>query len=354
MKITKIVEEDILNIIKDNELDKLKDSTFLITGINGMIGRYFFLTIYFLNKAFNKKHKVYGLDLKFDDLNNKIFDEMKGNFFPLEQNVTEKIKIDEKLDYIIHTAGPASPKYIKMDPIGTNLANTLGAINTLELADRDNVKGYLFISSREVYGEKNEGQEYFTENGKLGYIDHTNVRNAYAESKKNAENLICAYNQQKGLNGKAIRLTYTFGPGINIHDGRVQSDFFKNFVNNEDIVMKSLGLSLRTYTYLADAVSAMYRILMKSDKNDIIFNVSDLDNQITIRGLAETVVSFNKDLKLVIDVEEDKTRSYAPFSDGILVSEKLKDLGYKKRCDVKMAVERTLKHLKEENSNEEY
>lgn len=354
MKITKIVKEDILNIIKDNNLDKLPNSVFLITGINGMIGRYFFLTLYFLNKEYNKGHKVYGLALSNNELSDQIFKEMNGKFVFLKQNVQDEIKIDEDVDYVIHTAGPASPSYIKKDPIGTNLANTLGTINTLKVADEKNAKGYLFISSREIYGEKNEGEDYFKEDGKLGYLDHTNIRNVYAESKKNAENLIIAYNAQKGLNGKAIRLTYTFGPGINIYDGRVQSDFLKNYIEHENIVMKSLGLPLRRYTYLGDAVSAMFKILLESPKNEVIYNVADEGNEITIKGLAETIASFDPNLKVIIDLKEDKTRSYAPFSEGMLDASKLKKLGYKNRYTVKEGVERTLKHLLEELDNEGY
>lgn len=354
MFLSKIVEEDVDNIIKDNDLLNLDDSTFFITGISGTIGGYFFKTVYQLNHKYGKNHKIYGLLRKENDK----FDEFKKdkNIVILYQDVTEPVKIDEKVDYIIHTAGPTSPKIMKEDPVGTNLANILGTINTVKIAKENNAKAYLFISSREVYGEADENTKYFTEDGKVGYIDHTNVRNCYAESKRNAENLLISYNKEYGLNVKAIRLAHTFGPGINIYDGKVQSDFLKNYIHNEDIIMKSKGDSVRTYTYVSDAVSAMFKVILKSPKEEVIYNISDEANEITIKGLAETISEIGKengkDIKVIMEIQDDKNVSFAPFSKGIVCSKKVRGLGYNNRYNVKEGFERTIKHIEETNEYE--
>lgn len=350
MNISKIEKEDILYIINENQLDNLQDSTFFITGATGLVGGYFFKTIYLLNELFNKNHKIILLVRK---PNAYIEYSNNDNVKIIVQDVIDNINIEDKVDYVIHAAGVASPKIMKIDPVGTNLANTLGTINTLNLAREKNAKCYLFISSREVYGEAPNDVKFFTEDGKLGYLDHTNVRNCYAESKKNAENLLVAYNYQYGMNVKAVRLAHTYGPGIRIDDGRVQSDFLKNYLSNENIIMKSTGASIRTYTYIADAINAMFKIIMLSPKNEIIYNVSDEINEISIRDLALTLVEIGKDngknIALKIDIPQKSNASYAPFSKGILSSKKVRDLGYKTKFTVKEGFVRTIKHLEEQN-----
>ncbi|HKM19928.1 MAG TPA: NAD(P)-dependent oxidoreductase [Candidatus Dojkabacteria bacterium] len=346
MKITSIIKEDVENIIKDNNLLDLADSTFFITGATGLIGGYFLYTVYLLNKLYNKNHKIILLVRNKDKLPKEIQEDKTIKF--LIQDVTEEIKIDEKIDYVIHTAGPASPKVMKVDPLGVNLANTLGTINTLKLAKESNSKGYLFISSREIYGEAASDQKFFYEEGPYGKLDHLIVRNSYSESKKNAENLLACYQYQYDLNVKAVRLAHTYGPGINIHDGRVQSDFLLNYMNNEDIVMNSTGEARRTYTYIGDAINAMFKVLLLAPKEELIYNVSDPENEISIKELAELIASFSDKIKVVQKVQETKNASYAPFSLGILSNEKIKGLGYKGRYDLKDGFARTIKHLEEE------
>ena len=72
------------------------------------------------------------------------------------------------------------------------------------------------------------------------------------------------FRDEYGLNTKIARLAHTYGPGMSIYDGRVQADFLKNVFHNEDIVLKSEGPAVRTYTYIGDAVAALYRILLSS------------------------------------------------------------------------------------------
>ena len=113
----------------------------------------------------------------------------KDYVHPVIQDVTEKIEYENDVDYIIHAASPASPKIMKEKPVETNFANTLGAANTLMFAKDHNTKKYLFISSREIYGAPLENQEYFSEDS-FGIIDQLIPRNAYAEGKKAAENIL--------------------------------------------------------------------------------------------------------------------------------------------------------------------
>ena len=208
MKYSKIIDEDTKEIIDfcDSKLlvKKLKNKTVLITGASGMIGSYFVYTILKLNELYdtNTKLKLFVRNPnKIDDYakNNKNVEVIVGN-------VIEPIQIDGKVDYIIHAASPASPKIMSKEPVETNFANTLGAANTLILAKNKNVEGYLFISSREIYGEPMEGQELFIEDGPLGQVNPLVPRNGYAEGKKAAENMCSGFKEEYGLNTKIVRL----------------------------------------------------------------------------------------------------------------------------------------------------
>lgn len=352
MVYSKIVDEDVKEIIEyctpELLLNKLKDKTVLITGAYGMIGSYFVYTLLKLNELYNANIKIKALIRS----KRKLEEKLNNPFIEIIiQDVIETIKIDGPVDYIIHAASPASPKIMKEHPVETNFANTIGTANTLKLALEKNAEGFLFISSREIYGEPANGQEKFTEDGPLGQVDPLVPRNGYAEGKKAAENMCSGFKEEYGLNTKIVRLAHTYGPGMSIYDGRVQADFLKNVMNNENIVLKSDGSSVRTYTYIADAIKAMVLVLLKSE--DIVYNIADEDSKTSIRELAETLVDIKKkeNLKLVFDIPKEENKGCAAFKMGILSTRKIrKELGWNPKYGIKEGFERTVKHLEEELS----
>ena len=341
-----ILKEDIYQIIDENKgLEELKNKSFLITGASGMIGSYFANTLYILNKEYNYNIKI---NLLVRD-KNKLPDYLKEdpNVNIIIGDVTNPISIEDNIDYIIHAASPASPLIMKEHPVETNFANTIGTANTLVLAKNKKASGYLFISSREIYGEPRENQEYFYEIGPYGDVDPLVPRNGYAEGKKAAENMCMGFKAEYGLNTKIARLAHTYGPGMSIYDGRVQADFLKNIINEEDIVLKSEGKPIRTYTYISDAISAMFMILLKSI--DTVYNISSMNSVTSIRELAEKLVKLSdKDLKLVFDIPKENTNTgSSSFMKGILSSEKLtNELGWNPKYDIESGFKRTIKYLK--------
>ena len=346
MIINRIIDEDTQQIIDENNgLTELFNTTVLITGATGMIGSYFVYTLMKLNEDYRANIKIIPLIRNLKKLPEEVIS--KNYIFPIVQDVTEKINYENDVDYIIHAASPASPKIMKEKPVETNFANTIGTANTLSFAKEHNTKKYLFISSREIYGAPLENQEYFTEKS-FGIVDQLIPRNAYAEGKKAAENMCVGFKQEYGLDTKIVRLAHTYGPGMSIYDGRVQADFLKNLFNEENIVLNSDGSSIRTYTYISDAISAMFKIILKSSEQ--VYNVSDEQNEVSIRELAETMVKIipEKNLKLVFNIEEeDKDAGYAPFKFGLLSSEKIrKELGWNAKYSVFEGFKRTLEFLK--------
>ena len=350
MKFTKIVKEDINNVVTEfgvNDLvDKLKDKNVLITGASGMIGSYLTYTLIELNERYNANIK-----LKLVLRNEKKLDDYIKNHKNTDiiiHDVINPLKIEGDVHYVVHAASPASPKIMAEKPVETNLANTLGTAYTLELAREKKALGYVFISSREIYGEPLKGQELFTEDGMLGFLNPLIPRNGYAEGKKAAENLCASYKEEYGLNTKIVRLAHTYGPGMSINDGRVQADFLNNIIYKENIILKSDGSSIRTYTYISDAILAILLVLLKS--TDIVYNVSDERSKTSIKELAETLVNINPEykLKLVFEIDNNQ-KGCSNFKFGILSSEKIRnELNWKPKYNIKEGFTRTLEHLKDE------
>lgn len=348
---TKIVDEDVDNIIKevgaDDFAEKMKNKTLLVTGASGMIGSYLCYTVLKLNEIFDTNTKLIACVRNPEKLDTKIREDK--NVKVVIQDVVNPFNIEDKVDYIIHAASPASPKIMRDKPVETNLANTLGTINTLALAKEKDVDAYMFVSSREIYGEPNKGQEFFFEDGPLGQVNPLIPRNGYAEGKKAAENLCVSYKEEYGLNTKIVRPAHTYGPGMSIYDGRVQADFLNDVMHDRDIIMKSDGASVRSYTYISDVISAMYMILLKT--NDVVYNAANIDGKVSIKELAQILVDLapNKDTKLIMDIPKDAPKGTASFTGGIINSDKLKkETGWDARYSVRDGFARTIEHLKDE------
>ena len=340
-----IIIEDVKNIVNDNpSLKNTKNSSFAITGASGMIGSYIVSTLIFLNKEYKANNKIIAFVRDKNKLDKHFFDD--ENFEAIIYDVTEPLNYDIEVDYFIHAASPASPIIMKNKPFETNLANTVGCANTLKFSIQNKVKKYLFISSREIYGQPNKNQEYFYEDGELGYIDNLIPRNGYAEGKRAAENMCISCKEEYGLDTKIVRLAHTYGPYMSINDGRVQADFLKNIVNHEDIVMKSTGESVRTYTYVGDAVNAIFKVLL--DSKDVVYNISSPDSKVTIRELAERLVKLYEDrkIKLVTNIDNSNVKGNASFTLGILSSDKIeKELNWKPLYSIEEGFKRTVNYI---------
>ncbi len=339
----KILNQDLEQIISEKiSWEKLKGKTVLITGASGMVGSYMLYTLIKLNDMFGYGIKVVAMVRNPKKLPAEVTE--RDDVKVVVHDVTEKYESEDKLDYIVHAASPASPLIMQNQPVETIAANTIGTFNTLMLAKDHNADGYIFISSREIYGQPGEGQEFFYEDT-YGFVDQLNPRSCYSEGKKAAETMCASFKAEYGLNVKIARLAHTYGPGMSIYDGRVQADFLKNIIHNEDIVLKSMGTAVRTYTYISDATAGMFRILLDSD--DIVYNIGNETCKVSIRELAEIMVDIypERGLKLVFDIPEGGTKGTAPYTLGILSSEKLRAIGWNPRYSVKEGFKRTLEFL---------
>lgn len=346
----RVFKEDLEAIVgEDISWEKFKGRTVLITGASGMIGTYMLQVLTMLNDKYGYNIRVIAMLRNEKKLPKEVRE--REDVEIAVGDVTKTLEISGDVHYVIHAASPASPLIMQNQPVETIAANTLGTFNTLRLAKEKKAEGYLFISSREIYGQPEEGQEFFYEDT-YGFVDQLNPRSCYSEGKKAAETMCVCYHDEYGLNTKIARLAHTYGPGMSIYDGRVQADFLKNVFNKEDIVLKSEGTAVRTYTYIGDAVAGLYRILL--DSEDIVYNIGNEEGKVSIRELAEIMVDIypERGLKLVFDIPEGGTKGTAPYTLGILSSRKLRKLGWNPKYSVKEGFKRTLEYLEIEGNTE--
>ncbi|CFQ44795.1 NAD-dependent epimerase/dehydratase family protein [Yersinia aleksiciae] len=218
------------------------------------------------------------------------------------QDVSIEIKIDTTINYIIHAASQASPRYYKADPVGTLLANTKGTYNVLEFARNNlqSIDGVLFFSSAEVYGNLNQVVQYVSEND-FGSLDCSELRACYAESKRMGETMCISWGKQYSVPCKIVRIFHTYGPGMDLNDGRVFACFVSSAAQGKDINMKSDGSAIRAFCNLSDTIHAIFKVLLCGHIGEA-YNVGNENCEISIRDLALSVnqLSRNNISKIII------------------------------------------------------
>ena len=339
----KVVQED-LRLMAEENLDwhLFDGKTILVTGATGMLATYI---SYFL--LFLKQEK--GIDLKLLALcrtkakAEKTFREFldKPYFDLMLQDVCEPIQYDGGIDYIFHLAGNASPHFINTDPVGIVKSNMIGTFNILEFAKNNNTKKVIFASTREVYG-KNETEKSLTEKS-FGTIDPLEDRSCYPESKRAAETIFRSYFLQYGINFNSLRIAHSYGPGMNLHsDGRVMADLMGNVVDGKDIELKSTGEALRAFCYITDAVTGIFYAALKGEPGEA-YNLANEKEEISIRDLAQMLVSLRKDknLKVVFNIPETNT-GYCNYKRVGLNTQKIESIGWQPMVSLKEGCLRTI------------
>jgi len=327
----KIIESDLKYITNSNlPWENFIDKTILITGAYGFIPSYLVDTFLYLNEIKNFNIKIIGLvrNLKNARLRFSYALNTKKLVF-IEQDVCDDIVLDEKLDYIIHAASNATPKVFKKDPVGTILPNTQGTKNLLTLATKNKVDCFLFFSTSGVHGYV-EDSNYPIKEECIGSLNQMDLASCYLESKRMGESMCVAWMHQYGVPIKIIRPATTYGPGINLNDGRSFSDFISCLVNNKDIVLYSDGRATRNFCYIADAVLGFFTVMLKGTNGEA-YNIAT-DHEISIKDLVHCLVTNvfpEKGLKVILKKDPTKDFLRVNFSRTAVDISKAKLLGWK-------------------------
>ena len=252
----------------------------VITGGSGFVGSYL------CEKLINDGHKIIVIDNLLTGSTENINDLLDNeNFSFLEHDVQDHIEIEDKVDYVLHFASAASPKAYTEHPVNTLKAGSVGTINTLGLAKKHSAE-YLLASTSEVYGDpliSPQNEEYW------GNVNPNGERSMYDEAKRFAEAAVATYSRSYGLKTKIVRIFNTYGPRMQLNDGRVVTNFIVQALRNENITTYGDGTQTRSFSYVEDTVAGIIS-LMNSTEYDV-FNIGN-PNEMTVGQLAEKIIKL--------------------------------------------------------------
>ena len=324
-------------------LDQIKNKSFFVTGCTGLICSAFIDLFITADEIFNLNIKLFlgvrNLSKAKERFSNK------ANIYFVKYDATKPLSFDEKIDFFIHGASPASPDLFVNNPVDTMLSNFFGLKEILDKAVKCNART-LYVSSSEVYG-KVQTSEPILEDA-CGPIDVLNSRSSYGQSKRAAETLCASYKTQYNADIVIVRPGHIYGPTASRTDNRVSSSFMYDAFDGKDLVLKSKGEQLRSYTYCVDCASAILYVLLQGESGQA-YNISNPDSICSIANMAQSFAKYSGvKLRFELPADEEK-KAFNPMNNSSLNSLKLEALGWKPCFSKDEGFEHSINILKELN-----
>ncbi|MBR5406845.1 MAG: SDR family oxidoreductase [Lachnospiraceae bacterium] len=303
----------------------MRKNRVLVTGGAGFLGSHL------CDRLIKDGNDVICVDNLFTGSKDNIRHLLDNPYFEfIRHDVTQPLFIE--CDQIYNLACPASPKWYQKDPIYTFKTSVYGAMNVLGLAKRTEAR-VLQASTSEVYGdpEVNPQPEDYR-----GSVNTIGIRSCYDEGKRAAETLFFDYHRKHGVDIKVMRIFNTYGPRMDVGDGRVVSNFICQALKGEDITIYGDGNQTRSFCYVDDLIEGMVRMMNSRDGFTGPVNIGNPD-ECSIEELAKTVIGLtdssskiiHKPLPLDDPVRRkpliDLARKELDWEPGIALSEGLKN-----------------------------
>ena len=339
---SKLYIEDIQTIIKNLDIRLLNGKSIMISGATGMIGTFLIDLIMYHNANENGNIRIIALGRNREKGKARFSEYFDSSLFSfIDCDITKPITADIESDYIIHAASTTHPLAYSTEPIGTITSNVLGTINLLEYGIKHNLKRFVYVSSVEVYGENQGDTDRFDESY-CGYINCNTLRAGYPESKRLCEALCQAYRKEKNIEIVIPRLARSFGPTMQMSDSKAIAQFIKKGLAKEDIVLKSKGDQLYTYTYTPDAVSGILACLLNGLDGEA-YNIASKENEITLKNLAE-MIATNCGVKVVYDIPDEAEKAgYSTATKATMKSDKAKrEMNWQTKFSIAKGINRTI------------
>ena len=339
------VKEFYYKIYSEIPWKELKNKRLLITGASGMIGATLIRMLMQYNQEENGNIQVVGLSRNRETAKRQLTDVIDvPGFSYVSADINVPLEDMGAFDYMIHCASNTHPRQYSTEPISTIMTNVLGTKNLLDYAAKHGVRRFVFLSSVEVYGENRGDVDVFGEDY-LGYIDCNTLRSGYPEGKRLGESICNAYAKEKRIDFIIPRLSRTYGPALLGTDSKAISQFIHKAALGEDIVLKSKGNQLYSYTYSEDAAAAVLLIMLKGISGEA-YNVSDKESAITLADLAEILADIGG-TKVIFELPDEVEKAgYSTATKAVLDSTKLEKLGWSARVHMREGLKRTVDSLK--------
>ena len=313
--------EDICNTESVN-WDRLRNKTILVTGGTGLIGTTLVNGLAYTNRKKNLGIKIICIVRN----ERKAKERLDKDAYIYTGSIDKRITINETIDYIIHGANPTSSVFFVQNPVETIQIAVNSTINLLDLAREKKVKGFIFLSSMEVYGYPQKG--HIVKENEVAGFDTTIIRNSYPQSKQICEMLCKAYQSEYDVPAMVLRLTQTFGPGVEYDDKRVFAEFMRCVIEKKDIVLHTTGETERCYLYTSDAVTAILTVLTRGEAGQA-YTVANSRTYCSILEMANMVARDVANDKIQVKIEIDKN-DYGYMSEVhmMLDTKKIEELGW--------------------------
>lgn len=293
----------------------------LVTGAAGFVGSHL------VDRLIAEGYEVTGLDNLITGKIENLDLAYKSDNFSFEKcDVSVAIpRFNKKFDLIFHAASPASPpKYFKY-PIETMMVNSIGTKNCLDLATSDGAR-LIFFSTSEIYGdplEHPQSENYW------GNVNPIGPRSVYDEAKRFGEALVSQYVRDNKVNAGIIRIFNTYGPRLDLFDGRVVSTFIRQARNHEALTVNGDGSQTRSFCYITDLVEGIF-LMAKSNQVGPV-NLGN-PNEMTLNDL---VVEVSKYFDYELKVENKPASVDDPIRRKPDISVANKELNWKPVVEIK-------------------
>lgn len=320
-----------MNLVLSNQLNtlakKYNGKTILVSGATGLIGARIIALISTLNKEYDNSIKGIGLyrsESKLNKMMPVIPDGIEFCRWDMDEDTAPDFGC---YDAVIHCAGISGGKKMHLKDPRLFFATNIGSTQKLLDYNAHHCKApFLFVSSYEVYGDVQQEMPFKENHPSL--VDTFAIRSSYAEMKRMSEMMCCMWSAQFDFNAYSVRLTSTFGEGVEYDDPRFFAEFARCIIENRDIVLKSSGDSVRSYLDADDAAIAMLYVL--SSGKDGNYNLTNMQNAISIRDIAQRMIKVSgSEIKLKFDIAEDVSKlGYRKEGCTLMDATKLMDLGW--------------------------
>lgn len=260
----------------------------LVTGAAGFLGSH--LT----DALIAEGHDVIGLDNLYTGSMNNIKHLERNEKFRFEHlDVTEPF--DFKVDQIFNLACPASPIQYQRNPVETIKTSFIGALNCLDLAKKHNAT-ILQASTSEIYGDPEtspQNESYW------GNVNPIGIRSCYDEGKRAAETIFFDYHREYDVNIKVARIFNTYGPRMDLEDGRVVSNFVRQALQNQPITLYGDGEQTRSFCYVDDLIKGLISLMNSGKKITGPINLGN-PHEFRMRELAEKVLQLTNSKSSIV------------------------------------------------------
>jgi nucleoside-diphosphate-sugar epimerase len=278
--------------------------------VSVVLGGAGFLGSHLCEALLSDHHQVIAIDdLSSGKISNFTDFSANSKFTFLEQNICQPIDLEQNINYVFNFASPASPPHYLNHPIHTLQTGSIGTQNAIELALRKNAR-LIQASTSEVYGDPAEHPQ---RESYWGNVNPIGDRSCYDEAKRFSEAMCMAYKRTRGLNLGIIRIFNTYGPRLDVHDGRVISNFVNQALRNDPITVYGSGQQTRSFCYVSDLINGILKLALAGDSVVGPVNIGN-PNEFTVLELAQLVIEKTQSKSEIIfkDLPSDDPQRRCP------------------------------------------